>query len=184
MNPTQEKLNTGARFSSDGTHRFVLWRIWQKGLRKVCFIGLNPSTADADMNDNTIRKLVAICKQQGFGGFYIVNLFTKKATDFDIVKFDSDLNTIQSNYFIWKYALKSDLVCPMWGNKGTWKSRNLEVLSILRDVWNKEIYCFNITGQHQPQHPLMMANDTRFIIWSDPYRDVSPNLRLKMHGKT
>lgn len=38
-------------------------------------IGLNPSTADANDDDATISHLTNILRYNGFGGFYMLNLF-------------------------------------------------------------------------------------------------------------
>lgn len=64
----------GAEFSSCGQYRYQLWRIWGDGPVAMC-IGLNPSKANSEKDDNTIGILIREMKRLGFGGFRMVNLF-------------------------------------------------------------------------------------------------------------
>lgn len=43
----------GATFSGDRTYRYSLWRIWDRSLPLVMFIGLNPSKANLTPNTPT-----------------------------------------------------------------------------------------------------------------------------------
>lgn len=55
---TPRYLLTGATFSSDQKHRYSLERVWDVMRPSVVFIGFNPSTADAFLDDPTIRRCV------------------------------------------------------------------------------------------------------------------------------
>lgn len=68
--------NSGAEFSNDGKYRYKLWRIWDDSLPKAMCIGLNPSTANANKNDQTIRYLIKMLTKLGYGGFYMTNCFS------------------------------------------------------------------------------------------------------------
>lgn len=88
------EITKTANLSQDdgGKYRYRLTRIWDvKNARRVVFVMLNPSTADADVDDPTIRKCMGFARlwgqqkwiQQigGFGGISVVNLFALRATD-------------------------------------------------------------------------------------------------------
>lgn len=60
--------DNGASFSECGKHRLYLWRIWDDSKPKLMFIGLNPSTANANNDDPTISKIKAIANYNGYGG--------------------------------------------------------------------------------------------------------------------
>lgn len=61
-------------------YRFTLTRSWDPAKPYACVIGLNPSTADADKDDPTIRKCVGFAKQWDCGGLLMLNLFAWRAT--------------------------------------------------------------------------------------------------------
>src|SRR5690349_20847302 len=66
-------VGKGADFSECGNYRYRLWRIWDKSLPKAMIIGLNPSKADSEKDDQTISNLRRIMQALGFGGFYMMN---------------------------------------------------------------------------------------------------------------
>lgn len=72
-------LDSAAVISSDGRYRYRLSRHWSEG-PEATFIMLNPSTADAEADDPTIRKCVGFAKHWGMGGIFVGNLFAIRAT--------------------------------------------------------------------------------------------------------
>ena len=60
-------------------YRYVLTRQWNDS-EPVTWIMLNPSTADADKDDPTIRRCIGFAKAWGHGGIHVVNLFAFRAT--------------------------------------------------------------------------------------------------------
>jgi hypothetical protein len=69
-----------AALSDCGLYRYELQRIWvAKGPILVTCM-LNPSTADADKDDPTIRTLIHFGKLWGFGGLLVVNLFAFRSS--------------------------------------------------------------------------------------------------------
>ena len=70
-----------AVISADGKYRYYLRRTVSGGSRIATFIMLNPSTADAQADDPTIRKCIGFCRLWGCGELYVVNLFALRATD-------------------------------------------------------------------------------------------------------
>ena len=56
--PLLASLRSGAVFDQSETYRYWLWREWNVELPRLSFVMLNPSTADADRNDPTIRRCI------------------------------------------------------------------------------------------------------------------------------
>lgn len=74
-------MRGGAVLSEDRLHRYSLWRRWADDGPPVTFVMLNPSTADASVDDPTIRKCVGFAKRWGHGAIEVVNLFAYRSTD-------------------------------------------------------------------------------------------------------
>jgi len=70
-----------AVFSPCGRYRYELRRTWNAALPVLVAIGLNPSRADAHVDDPTIRKEIGFATRWGFGGVIKVNMFGLISTD-------------------------------------------------------------------------------------------------------
>src|SRR5437870_4841901 len=68
-----------AVISPCGKFRYRLTRQWGEGAA-LPFVMLNPSTADAEQDDPTIRKCVGFAKRMGYDGIEVVNLYAYRAT--------------------------------------------------------------------------------------------------------
>src|SRR5579872_6879915 len=64
-----------AALSKDGVYRFSLHRSFQPGSKSMVWIMLNPSTADAEVDDPTIRRCMGYARDWGFDRLTVVNLF-------------------------------------------------------------------------------------------------------------
>ncbi len=139
--------NQGAEFSNCGKYRYKLWRIWDENLPKVMCIGLNPSTANANKNDATIRNLIGMLTKLGYGGFYMMNLFAW------ISPKPNDLLTCidaigENNDKLKQVESICDEVIVCWGDFKQAKSRINEVLP---DYPNAK--CFGVNKSGTPFHP-------------------------------
>lgn len=72
--------NSGASLSSDGRYRYELTRRWDNSTSTVTYVMLNPSTADASVDDPTIRRCIGFAQSHGFGGLRVLNLYAFRAT--------------------------------------------------------------------------------------------------------
>src|SRR5690349_51792 len=87
-----EKMSApaGAIFSKDHRYRYLLWRTLDKGSKYLAVIGLNPSTADASVNDPTNRRCIGFARDWGYSRLYVVNLFAFRATKPDVLRAAKD----------------------------------------------------------------------------------------------
>ena len=72
-------MNKAAILSDDGRYRYLLERQWDERPR-MAWCMLNPSTADANIDDQTIKRCIGFAKREGFGGIIVVNLMAFRAT--------------------------------------------------------------------------------------------------------
>ena len=78
-----------AHLSTDGMYRYRLTRQWDNGIL-LAFIMLNPSTADADVDDPTIRRCMGFARRERFAGIVVGNLYAFRATRPEDMKWAND----------------------------------------------------------------------------------------------
>lgn len=61
-------------------YRYTLTRTWSDA-PKMAVIGVNPSTATAEVDDPTIRRCIRFAADSGHGGLVMLNLFAWRSTD-------------------------------------------------------------------------------------------------------
>ena len=74
-------LERDAVISGCGMYRYLLRRTWDHNRLRTLYVMLNPSTADAEIDDPTIRSCTRLCRYWGHGSFEVVNLFGWRATN-------------------------------------------------------------------------------------------------------
>jgi hypothetical protein len=140
-----------ATFSQDGKHRFLLFRRWDDR-PGATVIGLNPSTANGDRDDPTIGTIKRILNFNGYGYFFMVNLFTM------ITPYPKELihdNNFEKSIELWREsAFNSNEVIFAWGNFKT-LGRN----EIAKKLFPKAL-CFNHLKNGEPRHPMYLKDQT------------------------
>lgn len=141
-----------AILSTDRRYRYELWRIWDEDLGFVMFIGLNPSTADQQTNDPTIRKCMGFARRWNLGGICMTNLFAYRSTDPLMMKLyatdpvgPDNLTTLQRCAAL----PKCRIIIAGWGNHGDFKGQDKLVKSLI-----SPLMCLRKTKNGHPWHPL------------------------------
>ena len=153
----------GAIFSEDRKYRFVLWRIWNDELPKVMFIGLNPSTANEDKNDPTIRRIISLSRNLGFGGVYMLNLFTFVTPHpEELKKCENPLKL--ADYYLSEYGNKSNLIVAAWGTFPEVQDRSKHIMAMFPNL-----HCLALNQNGSPRHPLYVPNNINLkkLVWKD-----------------
>lgn len=150
-----------AELSDCGKYRYALFRAWDINLPQVAFVGLNPSTADAELDDPTINKCVAYAKNWGFGSIVMLNLFAFRSTDPSQLYQQADPVGSENDHYLTKYGLDGDIVVAAWGNHGVFQGRHQTVIEMLKPKLN--YLKLNQTGQ--PAHPLYLKGDLKPTKW-------------------
>lgn len=151
-------------FSDCGLYRWTLRRDFTTGRNKVAFIMLNPSTADAHIDDPTTRRAVYFARHVfNCGNYLAVNLFALRSTDPKALKTAADPvgefvdGVLVNDQYILAAAAWADTIVIAWGNGGSYMDRDQRVLELLagRDLW-----CLGLNKNGTPRFPLYLANDT------------------------
>lgn len=144
-----------AVFSPCRTYRYSLSRVWNPRLPPVMFVGLNPSTADEQQDDPTVRRCVGFVRKWNFGGLILVNLFAYRSTDpAGLLEIDDPVGP-ENDKHILTSAHAAGRVVLAWGTKGSFLDRDQHVISLLPDA-----HCLGVTKNGHPKHPLYLADNT------------------------
>ena len=146
----------GSAFSPCGNYRYALWRIWDDR-PLVMFIGLNPSKADSEEDDPTIKSVTRIAKANGYGGVYMMNCFPFISTNPDNLQIG---DAILNDQWLARVGGKCQDVVFAWGNFKVVSvtGRDLELEAMFP---NALALVLNKNGS--PRHPLYCKSDTKFV---------------------
>jgi hypothetical protein len=166
-------IEYGAIFDVNSRYRYSLWRAWSAHHPRIAFILLNPSTADEQRNDPTIRRCVGFARAWNFGSLEVVNLFAYRATHYRELFRASDPIGEENNCFLLHAVQRCSTVVLGWGNRGTLLGRDHQVIQLL--AGRKEVYCLGLTKDGQPRHPLYIKGDTNLEPFDMSYNEWVPD---------
>jgi len=147
----------GAAFSPDRKYRWSLHRIWQSAAPLVCYVLLNPSTADESKNDPTVERCQVRALNAGFGGLLVVNIFAWRSTDpAELYQVADPVGAPYNDSVIINSVRKSELVVCGWGMHGALQDRGKQVLELIRSA-GKVPHALRINSDGSPEHPLYLS---------------------------
>lgn len=155
-------MRASADISNCGRYRWHLSRQWAKG-PLLTFVMLNPSTADAQEDDPTIRRCISFGRREGFAGISVVNLFPYRATDpQEIPSNNYPKGTEFEVKVLDNEILSSAKVICAWGSariakrRAKWFSHRYSY---------RELFCLGKTKDGSPRHPLYLPGDAAILPW-------------------
>ena len=93
-------------------YRYLLTRVWHPSLPTAVFLMLNPSTAGADADDPTVRRIAGpngFARKFGAGGVVIVNLFALCSPDPARLRTHRDPVGFYNSVFVRQAVRQADL---------------------------------------------------------------------------
>lgn len=167
-------MESTAFISEDGLYRYSLERRWEKHGALMTFIMLNPSTADASVDDPTIRRCMGFARRGSFGysGIRVVNLFGLRSREPDDLRFALDpvgpLNQRTIRDALAASEIELGIVVVAWGawNPGNqWVRRQVDLVKDLAADEDAVLWCLGRTKAGAPRHPLYLKADTKLERW-------------------
>lgn len=158
-------ISSSALLSPCNTYRYRLGRSWGAGAADV-WIMLNPSTADATIDDPTIRRCVGFSRGWGAGSLVVVNLFALRATDPAELAHHSDSVGPDNDRHIAEAAIEASInggmILAAWGAHPMATER---AAAVARLVGPTTLLCLGTTKAGAPRHPLYVKGDTTPTLW-------------------
>ena len=193
----EKYTSKGANISGCGRYRYRLWREWRSSAKpehwawltdelgrsvndgaghplgtpkSAVFIMLNPSTADGELDDPTIRRCVGFAKSWGYDRLDVLNLFayrTRNPNELLSLTHDDDPVGPQ-NRATFRSLLENDdtlgrpigkIICA-WGNHGRYINQDETVLGWLGDYPR---YALRISQGGNPSHPLYLPAASKLV---------------------
>jgi hypothetical protein len=158
-----------AILSDCGTYRYRLER--DLGFltgSTLAFIMVNPSTADAERDDATIRKVKGFAVRHGARRIIVANLFAYRATDIKALRVAPDPVGPLGDHHLHRAIDEADRVIVAWGPAAKLPKR-------LRSRWREaaghaqargiSLYCLGVAQDGHPKHPLMLGYDSPLELW-------------------
>lgn len=176
------QIRRNADLSECGSYRWTLSRVWRTGPH-VCFIGLNPSTADHLADDPTVQRWTHFARSWGFGGFVAVNLYPfRSPSPADCRRWADWENNgpdwhardrLHQNVDVLAHeAKRAELVVACWGAgcwDRLWTEHAIEQIQTGEAPF-PDLYCLGRTSAGAPIHPMArgrcrVANDAQPKLW-------------------
>lgn len=179
-------ISRGAIISKDQKYRYLLWREWRGthnpnnwrwfgekdgaghdyGEPKACvFIMLNPSTANAEKDDPTIRRCVGFAKSWNFERLEVVNLFAHRATKPSVLlalSHNDDPEGDQNSEIVRRATAEAGMVICAWGAHGGHLQQDETALGWFAC---KEKYILGLTADDHPRHPLYVTAASQPVLY-------------------
>lgn len=169
-----DDMHRAASISKCGAYRFSLHRTWKENdTKRVVWLMLNPSTADAEVDDPTIRRCIGYAKDWGFDGITVVNLFPLRTPSPDVLAETmrrapepTDILKMNISYVESECSWNSPaLVMAAWGTNGALLRRNKLVIDRLTAL-GVSLHVLGLTEDRHPKHPLYLKKDLKPVLWN------------------
>lgn len=161
-------MKRSAAISDDGLYRYRLERQWSTVPGVTTFVMLNPSTADAEVDDPTIRRCMGFAKRWGHGRLVVVNLFAFRSSDpVELLEADDPIGP-ENRGHLSRAARETGLIIAAWGAPKS-KLYALQYMQVLEarkalagpptvtQAEGRSIFCLGVTKRGHPRHPLYLS---------------------------
>lgn len=162
-----------AVLSKSRRYRYLLTRNLTGKGPAVVFVMLNPSTADAMVDDATIRRCIGFARQWKASMLSVVNLFALRSPYPKALKRASKpVGKMNQHYVRTTVARKNVIVVCAWGAHGSHLDQDKKVMKWLTSLGVKP-KCLGTTKDGMPRHPLRLPYSTKLQPFKirDPWVD-------------
>lgn len=164
------RLGAGVRgdavMSDDGRYRQIMRRWLGETFPEsyILFIGMNPSTADASVDDPTCAREWTFARREGFSAMVKCNVGDYRATDPKMLVASGVVAVSSANLPAIRAAASGAgrvVLCHGKLNKAL-AHAGRELVAALRSD-GVELWCFGTNADGSPKHPLYLRGDTQLV---------------------
>ena len=144
-------------------YRYILGT---RGKNTLICIGINPSTAEPDNLDNTLKSVERIAHGNGFDSFIMFNVYAQRATSPDDMEKQCNLALHKENLEAFRYVLSISEQPVVWAAWGAIIEKRKYLADCVRDLLTagtefgaKWVCAGAITKKGHPHHPLYLRKD-------------------------
>lgn len=157
-----------AEISKCGRYRYSLERFVAEAGIVVAFFGVNPSRADAEIDDPTSRKWKHFARQLGGWKYIAGNAFALRSHDVKELAIAAEPVGWENDWHLQQIIAEADVLVPCWGSRlkllPALRPR-LDKLAAMLHASGKPVKTFGFTASGDPKHPLMLGYKTPIIDW-------------------
>jgi hypothetical protein len=146
-------------------YRYILGT---RGKNPLICIGINPSTAEPENLDNTLKSVERIALGNGFDSFIMFNVYAQRATDPDAMEKVCNQRLHQENLEAFRYVLSISERPVVWAAWGAIIEKRGYLADCVRDMvtagqeYGAQWVCAGaITKKGHPHHPLYLRKDEK-----------------------
>lgn len=128
-----------------------------RGTKTIAFFGINPSTADASLDDPTIRKMKGFASRLDGHSIIVGNIFAFRTPHVHELELVLDPIGPENRHHHEQIISEADILIPCWGGRNKVPSQlwthfdgGLELLKLS----GKPVLCLGLTEGGDPKHPL------------------------------
>ena len=145
-------------------YRYILGT---RGKKPLICIGINPSTAEPDNLDNTLKSVERIALGNGFDSFIMFNVYAQRATDPDAMEKVCNPLLHKENLEAFRYVLSISEQPAIWAAWGAIIEKRSYLADCVADMvavgqaYGAKWYSAGaITKKGHPHHPLYLKKDS------------------------
>lgn len=152
-----------AVLSEDGLYRYRLERSWGDGSAAATWVMLNPSTADAEVDDPTLTHCVTFTRQAGWDRLVVVNLFGLRSTDPAELARAADPVGPDNLDHVQTALQEAGLIVAAWGAHPMALRSPIRLKLLDMAPAGVDVVCLGLAGGRHPHHPVRLGYSTPFV---------------------